>query len=641
IWTQPFLHGLLISPTDSSTLMIISVDETFNDTPARVDLVEQIREDLEAIPAPSAMAGFPYLRTHYATRVSAEAPLFTLLALLVSLFLLYLTFRSWRAVLLPAVIVLLGIVWTVGLVSLFGHRLNIVLAILPALLVIIGMANGIHLTTKFFDKYELLNDRRGALLEMLRTAGLATFLTSLTTAIGFFVLNLSGSALLAVFGTFAAVGIMFLYLLSISLIPIAYDRARAPSHAVASLATHDVFAAIFDRVAIFTERRSASVLIATGLLVIAGGIGASQISSDIFVFSDFSSDDPLRQELSTFEAGFGGILPMEVIIEADRDGAFRNPAHLRRIERLQNELIEMEPIGRAHSAADLLKLATQSYFGGHPANFRLPTSYEMPFLESAVGRLFEADDRGGVLQGLPQMVDSSFSMARIYLGVDDIGTEAMNVLADSVASMTSAALPADRFDVFVTGTAIMATRSGQNLVRNLVVSLIAALIIISVLMAVLFRSARLTFISIIPNVIPLLLVGAVMGYFGIALKPSTALIFSLAFGIAVDDTIHFLAKYRILKHDGMTKAAAIRVTLSETGKAILFTSLVLMGGFLIFTLSDFGGTASMGALTAFTLGAALLSNLLVLPALLYRYAPEHSQVDVANSSASETASVEA
>jgi uncharacterized protein len=619
---QPFLRGLLVSEDLAATVMLVNIGDAFNNTPERIVLVERIMAEVRAVHPESALAGFPYLRSHYARRVSAEAPLFTLLALLISLTLLFVTFRSWQAVVLPAIVVAMGMIWTIGLVAMFGHRLNIVIAVLPALLIIIGMANAIHITTKYFDKFDLLDDRRAALVETIRTVGLATFLTCLTTAIGFFVLNLSGSHLLEVFGTFAAIGIMMLYALSITLLPLAYVRMRPPTHRVAALATHDFFSAAFDRLALFAERRSWPIMTGT-LVVIAIGIGGiTRISSDIQVFSDFSPEDPLRVDLATFEDRFGGVLPLELIIESDAEGSFRNPALLRRIERLQADLKEMDAVGRALSASDLLKLANQAYFGGHPANYRLPSNYEMPFIESALTSLLEGGG-GGLIDNLPPLVDSTFSVARIYMGVDDIGTERINTLADSIVARAETLLPPDRFRTFVTGTAITSTRSGEHLVGNLIVSLGVALLVIALLMALLFRSARLTLISLIPNVIPLLLVGATMGYAGITLKPSTALIFSLAFGIAVDDTIHFLAKYRILKHDGLSKAAAIRITLAETGKAILFTSLVLMGGFLIFTMSSFAGTASMGALTALTLFIALLTNLIVLPALLYRFGPEH------------------
>ena len=621
---QPFLRGLLLSDDGRTTLMMVRIEAGFNDTPARIVLVERIAAEAELLPGRTALAGFPYLRTQYARRVSAEAPLFTVLALLISLAFLFVTFRAWRAVVLPTVIVLLGITWTFGLIALFDHRVGIVTAVLPALLVIIGMATAIHMTTKFYDQFAIYGDRRRALERTIHTVGLATFLTCFTTAIGFAVLVLSGSRLLVAFGLFAAAGIMLLYVLSVTLIPFAYLRLRPPAPEKARLATHDRFAELFDHTATFTRRHSGAVLAAAALLTLAGIAGATRISSDIYVFSDFYEDDPLRRDLATFEEHFGGVLPMEVVIASDTPGRFRSLGAMRRIEALQQEVAAMPPVGATLSAVSLVKLANQAYFGGHPATYRLPSSYELPFLQNALRSLIGQTSGSQITQNLPLFVDSTFTITRVFAGVEDLGTTRMNALADSVRARAEHYFPADGYTVMVTGTAVTSTRSGESLVRNLLLSLATALLLISGVMALLFRSARLTAISLLPNVIPLLVVGGAMGFAGIALKPSTALIFSLAFGIAVDDTIHFLAKYRLLRDDGLDREEAVRRTLSETGKAILFTSLVLMGGFLVFTLSGFGGTVNMGALTALTLGAALLANVFLLPALLYRFGPvEH------------------
>jgi hypothetical protein len=624
ILDQPFLRGLLISEDSTATMMMVRVEPEFNNRPERIDLVDEIEMAAGDLPGQVALAGFPYLRTQYARRVTREAPLFTVFALLISLAFLFMTFRAWRAIVLPTLIVGLGIIWTFGLMAVFDQKLNIVTAVLPALIVIIGMANVIHLTTKFFDQYLIEQSRREAMIVTLRTVGVATFLTSLTTAIGFAVLMLSGNRLLEGFGGFAAVGIMVLYGLSITLIPIAYTRARPPRSDIASLATHDRFADYFDAKARLTRRYSRGIVISAAVFVLLGVVGVTRISTDIFVFSDFYPDDPLRRSLSVFEEKFGGVLPMEVVIESDRPGRFKTLGAMRDIEELEQRLARFEPVGMAFSAVDLVKLGNQAYFGGNPGAYRLPSGYELPFIQDALDHFLGGHSENDLIDNLPLFIDSTYSRARIYLGVADIGTEQMNVLADTVRTLTASAFSGEEYDVIVTGTAIVSTRSGESLVRNLIVSLTVALVVISVLMAFLFRSSALTLISLAPNVIPLLLVGGAMGFAGITLKPSTALIFSLAFGIAVDDTIHFLAKYRVHRGHGMDRDGAVRKTLGETGKAIIFTSLVLMGGFLVFTLSSFGGTVNMGALTALTLGVAMMANLFLLPALLYRYGPaEH------------------
>lgn len=621
--SQPFLRELILSEDGSTTGLLVKIEEEFNDSPERMDLVNQIAQDAESLPGEIALAGFPYLRTAYASRIMAETPRFTILALLISLLFLFLTFRAWRAVLLPMLIVVLGIVWTIGLIALFDHRLNIVTAILPVLIVVIGMATTIHLSTQFFDHYSAGGDLRESLKHMIQAVGLATFLTTLTTAIGFAVLILSRSRLLIVFGEFAAAGIMLLYGLAITIIPITYSKLHPPTVEMASLATHDGFTIFFDRLSRFIKHHAKAILAGAVLITLTGLVGTSRISSDIFVFSDFYEHDTLRKDLAVFEKRFGGVLPMEIIIEAHKPGQFRSLGNLRRIEKLQTELEALEPVGRVLTATDLVKYANQAYLGGNPATYRLPSSYELPFLQSALGNLLEQNKESGLAQNIPSIMDSTFSTTRVFLGVRDIGTSRMNALADTARARAAALFPSDQFNVYTTGSAITSTRSGENLVKNLIGSLAVALLIISAIMAALFRSVRLTTISLIPNVIPLLLVGAVMGFAGITLKPSTALIFSLAFGIAVDDSIHFLTKYRMLLRTGLGKDEAIRVTLRSTGKAILFTSLVLMSGFLVFTLSNFLGTVNMGALTAFTLGASLVSNVLLLPTLLYLLAPEH------------------
>ncbi len=619
---QPFLHGLLLSNDGSTAAMMVRIIPAFNNSPDRVALVDRIEAAAKRLPGNLALAGFPYLRTQYAKRISLESPVFTLLAALISLLFLYLAFGAWRAIVLPTAIVGLGLMWTVGLMVLFGHQLTIVSSMLPALLVIIGMANVIHLCTKFLDQFLAGQDQRAALVETIRTVGLATLLTCLTTAIGFGVLMLSGSRLLSAFGQFAAVGIMLLYVLSITLMPVVFIRYRPSARRSAPLVTRESLERFFDRIATLTQQRAGAILLLAGGLLLFGLVGAMRISSDIYAFSDFYEDDPLRQHLAVFEEAFGGIMPMEVIIETDKPGQFRSLPYWRRIEALQHTLSDLEPVGHSLAVTDLVKLVNQAYFGGHPDAYRLPSSFELPFLQTAMKGFLDQKRTSDLTRTLPLLIDSTFSMTRVYLGVPDLGTQRMNALADTVRARTIALFPEDGFNVFITGNAIRVTRSGEKLVRNLIVSLAVALVVIALLMALLFRSMRLMIISLVPNVIPLLVVGGMMGYAGIALKPSTALIFSVAFGIAVDNSIHFLTKYRLDRDAGLSKEEAIRATLRATGKAILLTSFVLMSGFLVFTLSSFGGTVNMGGLTALTLGVAMVANLLLLPALLYRFGPE-------------------
>ena len=412
--------------------------------------------------------------------------------------------------------------------------------------------------------------------------------------------------------------------MAIILIPLAYAYLKPPSKSASLVITHNRVSDFFGQLGKAVGEHRRKVFVGAAVVSLVGVLGALRISTDLYVFSDFHPADPLRRNLAVFEEEFGGVLPLEVVVESSRTGAFRSLASVRNIERLEAELDSLPYVTRSLSAADLLKMANQAYLGGDPRAFRLPSSYELPFLRNALQAFMGENPDELAVQNLPQFVDSTYSVTRLVLGVEDIGTERMNQLADSIAANATSVFGGDDYRVTVTGTAITATRSGESLVRNLFVSLAAALLLISVLMAVLFRSAQLTLISLVPNLIPLVVVAGAMGFFGVTLKPSTALIFSLAFGIAVDASIHFLAKFRQLLRKGVQNEAAILITMHETGKAIFVNSLVLMAGFLVFTLSSFGGTANMGALTALTLGVALVSNLLILPAMLFHFAQSGS-----------------
>lgn len=617
---QPFLQGLLLSRDRSATAMLVNINAQFNTTAGRVALVDSVEALAGTLPGAVALAGIPYLRTQYGKRVTGEAPFFATLALLISLAFLYLTYRSSRAVLLPLLNVALGIVWTIGLIAFFKHKLNIVTAVLPALMVIIGVENVIHFTTKFYDQYRLFQNRRKSIAYTIKTVGLASLMTSLTTAVGFGSMVFSGSRLLSVFGVFAAIGILLLYLISLTLIPALLLKLPPPSDYSLKLATHNVFTRFFDRLADFTHRRSGMILVGTGVLVGVALLGMTRLSSDIRIFSDFNPEDPLRQHLQTFERHFGGVLPMDVVIEARQEGRLRGLDALRRVDRLQQQLDTLPGVGETFSAANLAKLATQAYFGGHPRAYRLPSNIEMPFLQTALGAL--GDQRASLTQNLPRFVDSTFTRTRIHLGIADLGTRGTNALVDTILVRAQKLFPEDRYEVFVTGSAILNTRSGENLVRNLFANLGLALFVIALLMAWTFRTARLTVISMVPNLVPLLMIGGVVGFAGIILKPSIALVFPMAVGITVDNTTHFMARYRLLRNHGLSREEGIRATLQETGKAIMFSSFVLISGFLIFTLSSFGGTKHMGGLTALTFVVALVSNTVLLPALLYRFGPE-------------------
>lgn len=634
IGSQPFLKDLLIAGAGDAVALFIKITPDYNDSPKRLDLVRTIERTARAQMGEVALAGAPYMRTEYAQRVTSEMPMLAIFSLLLSVFFLFLAFRSIRAVLMPAVIVVLGFTWTLALMALTGYKLNVVTSILPALIVVIGIANAIHISTKFYSLYARFREKYLALEGTIETVGVATFLTCLTTAIGFAVLVFSGSDQLGVFGIFASVGIMLLYLLSITLIPAVFWLTKPPAPRTLRASNDQRLQTFFVKLSTFNRQHATGIIQVGALIVCIGLLGLFRMPENVQVFTDFDEADPVRQNLMVFERSFGGLLPMDIVIEAKRDGQFRGLGNLRKLDRLQERLKALPQVARVFGLPDLTKFTTQAYFGGDPRNYRLPTQLELPFLRKALKQLSPGGSSGGSFGNVPTFVDTTFTNTRLLAGVRDIGTQRMLTLRDSIQAIALDLFPEERFNIVITGQAVTSSLSNSNLVRNLVISLSIALVIISILMAALFRSLPLTLISLAPNVIPLLMVGGAMGYLGIALRPSTALIFPIAFGIAVDDTIHFLTKYRMLRSGGRSVDDAIQVTLRETGKAILFTSVVLVGGFSVFMFSGFAGTANMGGLTALSLFIALTTNLVLLPALLFKFGERHVE-DVAGLSAPE------
>ena len=608
----PLIKSLLVSA--DATLLVVTFEESFYLSRERVGRVMAMYEEAHDLPYEVAFAGFPYLRSAYAVRLTKEAPLFTGLALLVALIFLYVTFRSRRAVILPFSVVVLGVVWTLGLMGLLNYKLNVITSVLPPLLVIIGVANTIHFTTKFFERLRILKDRREAVVQTVEMVGLTLFLTSFTTAVGFGVLVFAGSHLLSEFGVFAALGVMFLYVIAMTLIPIVYDRIPVADSVVETGAVHEGIDRFFIGLGTFVGRRRTFIIVASTMIFMLGIWGASRISTDIFVFADFKEDDPVRMDAGRMEADFGGVLSFEVLLEAERPGAFRSLTTLAMLDRLEQRLKAMPEFERVLSPVSLVKAVNQAVLGGDPRQYRVPMPYEAAMLQQSFQRsagLLE----GGEGQQLPRLIDSTFSSVRMSIGVADFGTTRMNELADTTQKVIDALFPPASYTTTLSGSAIVNTRSGESLVNNLFSSLLIALCAIAILMGLLYRSPLLVLVSLIPNILPLVAVAGAMGAFGIPLKPSTAIIFPLAFGIAIDNTIHILGRYRLATGEA-DHATRLLITLQQTGKAILFTSMVLFVGFMIFVGSSFGGTVNLGALTAVTLAVALISNLLLLPALL-------------------------
>jgi len=332
------------------------------------------------------------------------------------------------------------------------------------------------------------------------------------------------------------------------------------------------------------------------------------------MLDDIPHDDPLYVDLKFFEENFNGLMPLELMIDTKKPNGAISGSNLKRMDKLQEELKEFDAISHPLSMVEVVKFARQAFYNGKQSHFKVPSSQERNFILSYVNRSSTGETNNGLVT---TFIDSTNQRARLSFRMKDIGTTEMAELDLKIRETINKVFPADKYYTSLTGASVVFFKGTDYLVRNLFTSLLLAVILIASFMAWMFSSKRMVLVSLIPNIFPLLMTAALMGFFSIPIKPSTILVFSIAFGISVDDTIHYLAKYRQeLSETNWSIRAAVVLALKETGVSMIYTSIILFFGFGIFSVSQFGGTVALGILVAVTLLIALFSNLILLPALL-------------------------
>ncbi|MFP4367512.1 MAG: efflux RND transporter permease subunit [Bacteroidales bacterium] len=615
ISTLPFYKGLLYDDKSGTYLILVTLEREILVSRARNKLVDKIEDVTSEYSAGHDLdihySGMPYIRIKTAEKIEGELYMFILLALVITGLILYLFFRSARVVVFSLLVVTTGVIWSLGSIALLGYEITLLTAMIPPLLIVIGIPNSVFLLNKYHNEFRNHGNKIKALQRVIQKIGAATFLTNLTTAAGFATFILTSTRILQEFGVVASINIMGIFILSILLIPIIFSflpdpRERHVKHLETNAITNIV--SFFEYLAANHRMKTYPVAI---ILVVLAIVGITKIKSTGYVVDDLPKNDPVYTDLLYFEEHFRGLIPLEIIIDTKRPRAAYTQSTLQKIDELQTKLEKYPELSKPLSIAEAFKFARQSFFNGAPHHYRLPGNTERSFIMAYMGDLAGDNDISS------SFVDSENQITRISYKMSDIGTEKTGVLANQIRQDIDSIFPADRYDVTVTGAGILSFQGNKYLVRSLLTSLAIAIFVISGFMAWMFSSARMMIISLIPNLVPLLITASFMGYFGIPVKPSTVLVFSIAFGISVDNTIHFLAKYRQeLKVNGLDIRRSVSIAIREAGVSMLYTAIVLFFGFGIFSLSGFGGTVALGILISFTLLIAVTSNLILLPSML-------------------------
>ena len=620
----PFYEDILWKDSSSTTMIMAFVNSEIFNSKFRAGAVDEIVALADKFTAETGVktyvSGLPFIRDQMTAKVKAELRLFIFLSALITAILLLLFFKDLMLTAVCLVVVAIGVVWSLGIVALFGFEISILMALIPSLIIIIGITNCVYLINKYHAEYKKHGNKILALQRVVTKIGSATFLTNFTTAMGFGTFVFTYSDILKEFGIIASINIIIMFALSILTIIIVYSYLPPPSRRqVRHLNRRWVHSVVEVLVNIVSTKRRVVYFILVAI-VISGFVGVSLMTSTGNVVDDLPDQDRVITDLKFFEEQYKGILPLEIVIKSKikgKQGQLTKPKNLKKISKLQKKLEKYPEISRSISIADVAKFIKQAYFDGDARKYALINTSNPK--ERAIDSYFKGEKMNsyGSADDKSAFIDSTFKKSRISANVADIGTIEMKRLIEQIEAEIDTIFPAEKYDTSLTGTSVAFTKGSDYMVSNLAMSLIIAIIFVALLMSVLFRSVRMVLISLVPNLIPLLLTAAIMGYSGIPIKPSTILVFSIAFGISVDDTIHYLAKFRqeLRSNDWQIREAVIKAV-RETGVSMMYTSIILFFGFAIFIASEFEGTRALGILVSVTLLVAMFSNLVLLPTLL-------------------------
>jgi uncharacterized protein len=631
--TQRIYMSQIVNETNGATLMLISVQKDVMNSSRREELAAALVEAGDRFEEKTKIelhyAGLPFIRTVIANSVRREMSLFLYASALITGLIMFVFFRSSRAVLFSMIIIAIVVVWTLGTLALFGFKITLLSGLIPPVIVTIGITNAIYLLNKYHLEYTKTYDKVEAITSVVKKMGLATFLTNLTVAIGFLTLLSTDIPVLREFGIVAGINIMVLFFVSLVMIPSIFSWLPTPTERHLRHLSFKSMGGFLNKIDLIVQRHRIAIYIASMALAVISVYGILQLRSVSYMVDDVPEDSTVKQDLKFLEANFSGIMPLEIVVEfkGKRPRPILELKNLRMIEDFEEYLDSLPSVGKPVSIVNFVKASNQAFYNNNPRRFNLPSNnLERGFI---LKYLKGGSDNSGLLNSF---VDTTYRKIRIKLQIADIGSVKLDSLVNySITPKMNeifVSTERDSIKTAITGSTKIFIKGNKFLIENLRESLLLAFILITLSMAALFANVRMIIISLIPNLLALMITAGLMGYLDIPLKASTALIFSITFGISVDNSIRFLAKYRQeIRSNNFDIGSAVTDSILETGKSIIYTSIVLFAGFIIFAFSDFGGTIALGVLTSTTLVISMFTNLILLPALILSFDKPKKQKD--------------
>ncbi|MGX5818390.1 efflux RND transporter permease subunit [Chitinophaga lutea] len=621
-YSLPFYKGLLYSNDGKSFMLAVHINKNILNSKRRIDVVQDIEKAANAFGARHGidvkMSGLPMIRTIMATKVADELKMFLKISFVLTALILLLFFRSFSAVVMSMIVVAIGVIWSVATIVLCGYKITLLTGLIPPLIVVIGIPNCVYFLNKYHTEYAIHGDKMTALVRMVQRMGIVTLFTNLTAAIGFGVFYFTKSAILKQFGVVAGVNIMLIFLISFIFLPSVLSYLPPPKTKHTSYLDSKTLNALLRMLNNLVFKYRPMVYLFTVLIVGAAILGMMRLKPVGYIVDDIPKSDKLYTDLKFFESRFKGVMPLEIAVDTKKKNGVVNLQTLSKLDELSKVIAAQPAFARPLSVAEGIKFAKQAYYGGDSLNYAVPNQFDIGFLAPYLRMKNTGSDSSSMFTKLvASFMDSTRQVARMSVNMADVGSAVLPTLLDSLRPQADAIFDTAQYKVTFTGTSIIFLEGSRFIINGLAESIALAFVLIIFCMLYLFRSWRMLVISIVPNVIPLIVTAGVMGWMDIAIKPSTVLVFSIALGIAIDVTIRFLVNFKQeLPLNNYDISATVRQTINETGLSIIYTSLILFAGFMIFAFSEFQGTKALGWLTSLTLVLAMVTNLTILPAML-------------------------
>jgi len=618
-FSLPFYQNLLYNPETKACLSAIYLNKNQLQSAERVRIIQDIKDITDRFAKESGVhmhySGLPFIRTEFAQRVKHEMNLILMASLLLTAVVLFLFFRSYSAMFFSVVVVFSGVLWAVGILYLMDYRITILTALIAPLIVVIGIPNCIYFLNKYHTQFAVFKNKREALIHMVERMGIVTLFTNLTAAIGFGVFFFTRSQVLKEFGLVAGISILVVFVISLLSIPAIFSFLKEPDTRHTAYLENKYLGAILLRFEYWVLNHKKYTTTFWLVLLGISVIGIAGLKNLGFIVDDLPKQNAIYTDLQFFEKHFHGVMPLEIMVDTKKKNGAVNLQTMSRMDELCIALKEYPELSKPLSLVEAVKFARQAYYDGDSSSYGVPNSFDAAFLAPYLR--MKGEQKGSLNMLLKSFVDSSRRYARISVGIKDIGSEALPKLIQQIKSRSTDIFDSNRYTLTFTGTSIVFLEGSRFIINSLRDSLLLALGMIVICMIILFRSWRIVLISVLTNLIPLAITAGVMGFADIHLKPSTVLVFSIALGIAIDVTIRFLVNYKQdLPRYNYQVPETIQATIQETGISIIYTSLILSAGFIVFLVSQFDGTKALGYLTALTLFLAMITNLSLLPALL-------------------------